>query len=196
MPVGIAEDPVTGSLNASLAQWLIEEKHMPERYVAAQGACLSRAGRVHIERDAAGQVWVGGAIGDVHRRQRDAMKKPAAQVDHLVIAAQSLDQGVQWCEATLGVTPRAGGEHPLMGTHNRLLRLSTPGYPRAYLEIIAIDPACEAAGPHPLVRPRRPTSCSEPSTCSRGWCTSWHARPMPRRHSRHCIAWASTAGPW
>ena len=60
MPVGIAEDPVTGSLNASLAQWLIEEGHMPERYVAAQGTCLSRSGRVQIERDAAGQVWVGG----------------------------------------------------------------------------------------------------------------------------------------
>lgn len=60
MPIGIAEDPVTGSLNASLAQWLIEEQHMPERYVAAQGACLSRSGRIHIERDAAGQVWVGG----------------------------------------------------------------------------------------------------------------------------------------
>ncbi|MDF2463162.1 MAG: Phenazine biosynthesis PhzC/PhzF protein [Ramlibacter sp.] len=59
-PLGIPEDPVTGSLNASLAQWLIEERHMPERYVAAQGACLSRAGRVHIERDGAGQVWVGG----------------------------------------------------------------------------------------------------------------------------------------
>lgn len=60
MPIGIPEDPVTGSLNASLAQWLIEEKHMPERYMAAQGACLSRSGRIHIERDAAGQVWVGG----------------------------------------------------------------------------------------------------------------------------------------
>lgn len=60
-PAGINEDPVTGSLNASLAQWLIEDKHMPPRYVAAQGACLGRAGRVHIERDAAGQVWVGGA---------------------------------------------------------------------------------------------------------------------------------------
>jgi PhzF family phenazine biosynthesis protein len=59
-PVGVNEDPVTGSLNASLAQWLIEDKHMPARYVAAQGACLGRAGRVHIERDAAGQVWVGG----------------------------------------------------------------------------------------------------------------------------------------
>ena len=59
-PVGINEDPVTGSLNASLAQWLIENGHLPERYVAAQGACLGRAGRVHVERDA-GEVWVGGA---------------------------------------------------------------------------------------------------------------------------------------
>src|SRR5512133_820271 len=41
-PIGITEDPVTGSLNASLAQWLIEDKHMPARYVAAQGACLGR----------------------------------------------------------------------------------------------------------------------------------------------------------
>lgn len=59
-PVGIDEDPVTGSLNASLAQWLIAEGHAPERYIASQGVCLGRAGQVHIERDAAGQVWVGG----------------------------------------------------------------------------------------------------------------------------------------
>lgn len=59
-PLGIAEDPVTGSLNASLAQWLIEDRHMPSRYLAAQGTCLDRAGRVSIERDATGQVWVGG----------------------------------------------------------------------------------------------------------------------------------------
>jgi PhzF family phenazine biosynthesis protein len=58
--VGIIEDPVTGSLNASLAQWLIADGHMPERYIAAQGACLGRAGRVHVERDARGQVWIGG----------------------------------------------------------------------------------------------------------------------------------------
>jgi len=57
---GILEDPVTGSLNASLAQWLIADGHMPSRYLAAQGACLDRAGRVHVERDAAGQVWIGG----------------------------------------------------------------------------------------------------------------------------------------
>jgi len=59
-PVGVNEDPVTGSLNASLAQWLIADGHLPERYLAGQGACLGRAGRVHIERDASGQVWVGG----------------------------------------------------------------------------------------------------------------------------------------
>jgi len=59
-PIGVAEDPVTGSLNASLAQWLIGEGLAPHRYVAAQGARLERAGRVHIEqRD--GQVWVGGS---------------------------------------------------------------------------------------------------------------------------------------
>jgi PhzF family phenazine biosynthesis protein len=59
-PVGIEEDPVTGSLNASLAQWLIPEGHLPERYLAAQGQCLGRAGRVHVTHDAEGQVWVGG----------------------------------------------------------------------------------------------------------------------------------------
>jgi PhzF family phenazine biosynthesis protein len=59
-PVGIEEDPVTGSLNASLAQWLISEGHLPDRYLAAQGQCLGRAGRVHVTRDAEGQVWVGG----------------------------------------------------------------------------------------------------------------------------------------
>lgn len=61
-PSGIDEDPVTGSLNASLAQWLIADGLMPKRYLVAQGTCLERAGRVHIERDASGQVWVGGAV--------------------------------------------------------------------------------------------------------------------------------------
>ena len=59
-PIDIPEDPVTGSLNASLAQWLIADGHMPERYLAAQGTCLGRAGRVHVERDTHAQVWVGG----------------------------------------------------------------------------------------------------------------------------------------
>ena len=58
--IGIAEDPVTGSLNASLAQWLIAEGRMPGRYLASQGVCLDRSGQVYLERDAQGQVWVGG----------------------------------------------------------------------------------------------------------------------------------------
>ncbi len=57
---GINEDPVTGSLNASLAQWLIGEGLLPERYLASQGVCIGRAGQVYIRRDATGQVWVGG----------------------------------------------------------------------------------------------------------------------------------------
>jgi PhzF family phenazine biosynthesis protein len=61
-PVGIAEDPVTGSLNASLAQWLIAEGWMPPRYRARQGTRLGRAGEVFITQDAAGQVWVGGDV--------------------------------------------------------------------------------------------------------------------------------------
>ncbi len=65
---------------------------------------------------------------------------PAARVDHLVVGAASLAQGAAWCEATLGVAPGPGGRHALMGTHNRLLRIASAGFPDAYLEIIAIDP--------------------------------------------------------
>jgi len=57
---GLTEDPVTGSLNAAIGQWLIAEGLAPENYVASQGTCLGRAGRVHLQRDAQGQVWVGG----------------------------------------------------------------------------------------------------------------------------------------
>ncbi len=72
---------------------------------------------------------------------------PLATLDHLVVLAPNLASGVAWAEATLGVTPGPGGEHPLMGTHNRLLRLrsrsdQSNSQPRAaYLEIIAINPA-------------------------------------------------------
>lgn len=57
---GMAEDPVTGSLNAALAQWLIAAGVAPPRYVASQGTALGRAGRVHVERDAHGDTWIGG----------------------------------------------------------------------------------------------------------------------------------------
>jgi hypothetical protein len=62
----------------------------------------------------------------------------SAQVDHLVIAASTLEDGIAWCESTLGITPGPGGEHPLMGTHNRLFSIATAQHPQAYLEIIAI----------------------------------------------------------
>lgn len=61
-PVGVSEDPVTGSLNASLAQWLMADGHLPIRYVATQGQALGRDGLVFLSRDATGQVWVGGDV--------------------------------------------------------------------------------------------------------------------------------------
>ncbi len=60
------EDPVTGSLNASLAQWLIGAGLAKSSYVAAQGTALQRAGRVHLRKDGE-EVWVGGDVTDVIR---------------------------------------------------------------------------------------------------------------------------------
>ena len=65
----------------------------------------------------------------------------APALDHLIVAAANLEQGVAWCETTLGVTPGPGGRHALMGTHNRLLKIADAAFPGAYFEIIAIDPA-------------------------------------------------------
>ncbi len=67
------------------------------------------------------------------------------QIDHLVVAAATLEQGVHWCEATLGITPAPGGEHEKYGTHNRLFKIATPAHPLAYLEIIAINPQASLA---------------------------------------------------
>lgn len=57
--LGVPEDPVTGSLNASIAQWLIAEEIAPANYVAAQGTVVGRSGRVHI-RSEGESIWVGG----------------------------------------------------------------------------------------------------------------------------------------
>jgi PhzF family phenazine biosynthesis protein len=70
-PIGVDEDPVTGSFNAGLAQWLIADGWMPARYTAAQGRCVEREGRVQVQRDEDGRVWIGGASmtcidGQVH----------------------------------------------------------------------------------------------------------------------------------
>ena len=59
--IGINEDPVTGSLNANIAQWLIDTDRAPTRYVAAQGTAMGRAGRIHVQRDAEG-TWIGGDV--------------------------------------------------------------------------------------------------------------------------------------
>lgn len=65
---GITEDPVTGSLNASLAQWLAGDV-LPASYVAAQGTVLGRRGRVHVETAEDGTIWVGGdTLSTVHGR--------------------------------------------------------------------------------------------------------------------------------
>lgn len=56
----IVEDPVTGSLNASLAQWLFSTRVSNIDCIAAQGTCLGRKGRVHAARDGTGQAWIGG----------------------------------------------------------------------------------------------------------------------------------------
>ena len=68
-----------------------------------------------------------------------------ARIDHLVVLADTLEQGAAWCERSLGVPPGPGGEHPLMGTHNRLLRLASVDHPLAYFEVIARNPAAEGA---------------------------------------------------
>lgn len=65
-------------------------------------------------------------------------------LDHLVVAAATLDEGAAWIEARLGVPTSPGGRHESMGTHNRLLSLGTG----RYLEVIAVDPQAQAPA-HP-----------------------------------------------
>ncbi|BAP44971.1 PhzF family phenazine biosynthesis protein [Pseudomonas sp. StFLB209] len=57
---GMPEDPVTGSLNAGIARWLLEEGLAPDRYLVSQGTALGRNGRVHVQRIGE-DIWVGGA---------------------------------------------------------------------------------------------------------------------------------------
>ncbi|MDO5289390.1 MAG: VOC family protein [Pseudomonadota bacterium] len=72
----------------------------------------------------------------------------ATHFDHLVVLADTLEEGAAWCQATLGVAPLPGGRHARFGTHNRLLNIASQAWPQAYLEIIAIDPAAGQVGGH------------------------------------------------
>lgn len=63
---GLIEDPVTGSLNASVAQWMLETGRAASPYVAAQGTRLGRTGRISIAQ-ADGQIWIGGAASTLFR---------------------------------------------------------------------------------------------------------------------------------
>ncbi len=63
-------------------------------------------------------------------------RSPVATLDHLVVAATTLADGIDWFAEVTGATPQPGGKHVAMGTHNALLKLGE----RVYLEIIAIDP--------------------------------------------------------
>jgi hypothetical protein len=67
-------------------------------------------------------------------------------VDHLVVGASTLEEGVRWCADILGVTPGPGGKHPLMSTHNRLFGTSSDEFPNTFFEIIAIDPDAPPPG--------------------------------------------------
>lgn len=120
-------------------------------------------------------------------------RPPPLAVDHLVVAARSLQEGVAWCESVLGVTPGPGGQHAFMGTHNRLLALgpgpasadapSAPRVERAYLEIIAIDPA----GNPPAPGRRRWFGLDEPAL---------QARLARAPELVHWVARAQPLNPW
>ena len=108
----------------------------------------------------------------------------AAAIDHLVVAARTLSEGAAWLEERLGVSLSPGGEHPLFGTHNRLLSLGT-----GYLEVIAVNP--DAPAP---TRPRwfglDTPEVQNGFERAPGCCTGWPARP-PRRCPCRVSCWPS-----
>lgn len=68
---GVAEDPVTGSLNAGVAQWLVRSGRVPTRWTVGQGGCIGRDGRLEIAADDDGTVWVGGSTATLIRGSID-----------------------------------------------------------------------------------------------------------------------------
>lgn len=97
-------------------------------------------------------------------------------LDHLVVSARTLEEGVQYVANAFGVAPAGGGAHPLMRTHNRLLNL----WGGAYLEVIAVDPDAPAATA--ATRPRL-FALDDPATQARlesgPYLSHWVARVEP-----------------
>jgi hypothetical protein len=94
-------------------------------------------------------IFAGAARNSTTSNNQKNVSLMKTQIDHLVVVAQSLEQGAKWCEATLGITPSPGGEHAQFGTHNLLFKIATPTHPMAYFEIIAIQPGKKGPGnPH------------------------------------------------
>jgi len=91
---------------------------------------------------------------------------PRSHIDHLVVTAASLEEGVEYVRRELGVTPQSGGEHVRMGTHNCLLRLGD----KLYLEVIAPDPGAPPPG-----RPRW-FQLDEPESVRAPRLATWVAR--------------------
>ncbi|MEA3087678.1 MAG: hypothetical protein QOC89_5375 [Paraburkholderia sp.] len=109
------------------------------------------------------------------------MTAHSLHLDHLVISARTLDEGTQYVADTLGVAPAGGGTHPLMRTHNRLLKL----WGDVYLEVVAID--SQAADPADGAAPRaRLFALDDPATQARletgPYLSHWVARvDRPKR---------------
>ncbi len=102
----------------------------------------------HADRDSRGERNGDGVRDSQGERNGDDVRDGSTlELDHIVVAAATLAEGVAWCARTLGIVPDAGGAHPFMGTHNRIFGIATARFPKAYFEIIAVDPAAAAPPP-------------------------------------------------
>lgn len=101
------------------------------------------------------------------------------RLDHLVVCARTLEEGVQYVADKLGATPTGGGAHPLMRTHNRLLGL----WGGVYLEVIAIDPGARSAAASPTPGRARLFALDNPEVQARlekgPYLSHWVARVEP-----------------
>ena len=121
------EDPVTGSLNASLAQWLLDTGRLSAPYVASQGTALGRSGRVHIFREADGQIWVGGGaltcVSDTPNSRGVGEPRPGTRWGTPVLSQEALQTVDLSQESAELLIPRRRGTRrrhwPTSGTSSR-----------------------------------------------------------------------------